>query len=1160
MRYFKNRILVLGLCIWGGLAASTANASCSYTAPANGSLLCNWKPGLQTYKCAFNTGCYNDTHTTASPTSTVQSVAGRDCSSTDPAIYSTTMGASCFRGGTSVSTSSGEIEIQKIQVGQKVLSYDFETNTVQEGTVTQVMIHPKQNYWILDASDGLFLEVTPNHPIFDSNQNQFIRVDQMDQNSVLITRSENASLSNSKISRIYDFGLVDDVYNLEVVPYHNYFAKGILVHNKYSCGDSGAPSSCTKDCPGAPGPYPITTCDAPVSLQSTVADTLSSCSLQCNTDYSLVGTTCVYDPAPSSLTFSPGSGAYTVTGNAGGSPVLNLVASNNGDLGDVVQGQPSLTYLDITVQNNSPTTDASGCNFTFPSGSNFQVDPSVNNCVSVPRGQQCLAKKVIFGKPGNSSLGPLSDVLTFQCGTGSGTTLVKETSITLPAFSFNPTSASFPNTVSVGSQPNMTITVTNNGSVDAAMCVPSISPSQGFIIADKTCNQTIKPGVAHSCDFTLTANPQITDVGNNLSTQFSITCNGNGSNNYNLAPYVPYTSIPSAGPYSYTASSGCVKGQYKINGQCSCPSGYEVTSTSSDGGSACRPILPSLEFYKNSTQIQAGTNGSDGYPVCGEGRVPVTTGLSVLSLATGTLPQSSSSFLDQISGYSYLYSKTGTSPTEPLVSPNSPTYLYSSMNRCVCGVASDYTNPPIPPNDQGTTLSTSIGGQPRFARDDFSQISTQDRAGSVVYATVPIAADGVSNGYMGDVYSNGTALGATQCGCPNLNEHPSPINVLDGTPAGYYCKNSLNTSDSNTQKYSVLTPYNKSMSSQVFEGDPTVTTVTVPSDQSATSYKSYARKIWTCAPPMKLDPANKVCSPFAQNRSQHMCDNNSANPSVVSSKLSISTTSAVAAFNQTVNKKLACCLNAFNPSNLNADLKFDCVDNSSKITPGSSFDDLWKGSDDAQDGGQSYALLLSNASGQLVTGFYTLQGQRCSEFSEFAGTIKSARVNQAIVAGQQVQAGGAASLSTIDTTGSVTLATPVKDSYLKAWLANPLDHKAKTVPSTAADMRRCPILVRAAMVATCPPDQNNGEQAPPVAQNSYTDAGVTHCTAADSVKVHLRVEQIYEIAGMPKMKTIDSVLDSTQATTVTVGGLIQSKTAGTCPPGTSLKPDGNCEF
>jgi len=242
-----------------------------------------------------------------------------------------------------------------------------------------------------------------------------------------------------------------------------------------------------------------------------------------------------------------------------------------------------------------------------------------------------------------------------------------------------------------------------------------------------------------------------------------------------------------------------------------------------------------------------------------------------------------------------------------------------------------------------------------------------------------------------------------------------------------------------------------------------------------------------------------------------------------------------------INKKLACCLNRFNSGDPYQ--KFDCVENSKKAY--TTFDQLWS-ADDGDSAGQMNAILLSNPQGKPLTGFYSLNGTRCNEYSEFGGELRPARVNPVISTNQMNHAEGTKDADAIEYLAS---AYPVPTSAAYTRMQSGLGTLAQ-VPTLAPDRRRCPILVRAALVIQCPINP-----LPPATRRSYTVGSVVRCPVANSVAVHVRIEQLTEISGMPKFTTADTVVDSRNAAVISIQRILSQKYGNQCPPGSHRSGD-----
>jgi hypothetical protein len=460
-----------------------------------------------------------------------------------------------------------------------------------------------------------------------------------------------------------------------------------------------------------------------------------------------------------------------------------------------------------------------------------------------------------------------------------------------------------------------------------------------------------------------------------------------------------------------------------------------------------------------------------------------------------------------------------------------------------------------------TTTSTSTGkivaSSGRFVSDLFEAVSavSATNPNPDTYGAVPIALDGASNGYLGSVYypgHGGAGSVAASCACPNLNEKMTAVSGSSGS--GYSCSPALDSTDSLTQQYRVLAAYDPAIhnasaaTSQLL--DPTAATVnatrvTLPT--SSGGYKSYSRRIWTCAPPAYLDVGSKSCK---IKESLHVCDNGSGSgiPSPVSPNLSGA--NGKEQFDNAANPKLACCLNAFDRQNPSNPVKYDCIENADQSP--ADFEKLWASTDPSETGGQGNAIVLTDGAGRPMTGFFTLSGARCAKYSELAGPIREAVVNPDQLAGQQTLSGGKLDPNSIQFTGNVFGPPP----SVPAWFST-----NKTVPdqdsNPARAARECPILARAAVIVSC----GSGSGAGGLPQQFTDSKGNVHCYAAKSIKVHLRIQQIYRITGQAPIKTVDTLLDLDQwkSSSMNMEGLIRAKTGGFCPQGTSYL-EGNCVY
>jgi len=311
-----------------------------------------------------------------------------------------------------------------------------------------------------------------------------------------------------------------------------------------------------------------------------------------------------------------------------------------------------------------------------------------------------------------------------------------------------------------------------------------------------------------------------------------------------------------------------------------------------------------------------------------------------------------------------------------------------------------------------------------------------------------------------------------------------------------------------------------------------------------------------CISPMDLGPAP---SNVRWDPDYHSCTPQSVSvsgpvpPSPVSSHVTGDSHSGDQ-FNNTVNRRLGCCLNSSNGAIPNYDPlwlappsgknkagsfyeKYDCMENinNSKGSPYKDFNELWASSSGNSAGDQlPNAVILRNALGNVVTGYYTLKGQHCDEFGEVSmNPIQPGKVNPSMSKGLQMNSSALPFVHI----GSV-IPNP-------SW---PIGYEGKSVLKgppqcdlKPQDCLRCPLLVRAALEAKCP--ANPTDPTLPLRTYEFTnDYSVVerHCGVASSVLVHLRIEQVTQIAGQPSMKTVDTVVDSGRISTIDIKRLIHN--------------------
>jgi len=137
----------------------------------------------------------------------------------------------CFVAGTPVDTPQGPVPIETIQTGTEVYSYDahrvLRTTSVVEGFSTR-----ESEIFLLTLENGTFLEVTGGHPFYKPSLLRYVFAQDLEAgDELLYIHPETDRTERIGVVSIERTGRTQTVYNLEVAVHHNYFVRGVLVHN-----------------------------------------------------------------------------------------------------------------------------------------------------------------------------------------------------------------------------------------------------------------------------------------------------------------------------------------------------------------------------------------------------------------------------------------------------------------------------------------------------------------------------------------------------------------------------------------------------------------------------------------------------------------------------------------------------------------------------------------------------------------------------------------------------------------------------------------------------------------------------------------------------------------------------------------------------------------
>lgn len=133
----------------------------------------------------------------------------------------------CFSAGTKVHTQWGLADIEKLEVGVPVLTYNEETGEQEYKKVKKVMRRMTRRMCALELSNGTTLEVTPEHRFF--NNGEWTPIEELNVNDTLQLKDNSIVAIENKII----FPTFVEVYNLEIEDNENYYVteEGVLVHN-----------------------------------------------------------------------------------------------------------------------------------------------------------------------------------------------------------------------------------------------------------------------------------------------------------------------------------------------------------------------------------------------------------------------------------------------------------------------------------------------------------------------------------------------------------------------------------------------------------------------------------------------------------------------------------------------------------------------------------------------------------------------------------------------------------------------------------------------------------------------------------------------------------------------------------------------------------------
>lgn len=151
----------------------------------------------------------------------------------------------CLLAGNKIFTENGEVPVEKVKVGDKVLSFNHNTQHLEFKEVVRAFSQPlyERKVVTITTESGKVLKCTDNHKIFIPEKNKYVRADSLQIGDLVLSKG----LQEEKIVAITveEYPEVK-VYDLTVKDNHNFFAEDVLVHNcqdisNYKLGKSISP-------------------------------------------------------------------------------------------------------------------------------------------------------------------------------------------------------------------------------------------------------------------------------------------------------------------------------------------------------------------------------------------------------------------------------------------------------------------------------------------------------------------------------------------------------------------------------------------------------------------------------------------------------------------------------------------------------------------------------------------------------------------------------------------------------------------------------------------------------------------------------------------------------------------------------------------------------